>query len=93
MSELAGVQVIVYGYVQGVYFRAFTSRAAKVLGLKGYTRNLPEGYVEVRAEGSRQQLEKLVKQLEIGPPEAVVEKLEVNWLPYTGIFPNFEIRY
>jgi len=93
MSESATVQVIVYGYVQGVYFRAFISRAAKVLGLKGYARNLPGGQVEVHAEGDKQQLEKLIKQLEIGPPEAVVEKLEVNWLPYTGIFGNFEIRY
>lgn len=93
MSESAGVQVIVHGYVQGVYFRAFTSRAAKALGLKGYARNLPGGQVEVHAEGDRAQLEKLIKQLEVGPPESVVEKVEVNWLPYTGIFPNFEIRY
>ncbi len=93
MPESASVQITVYGYVQGVYFRAFTSRAAKALGLKGYARNLPGGQVEVYAEGDRQQLEKLIKQLEVGPPEAAVEKLEVNWLPYTGIFANFEVRY
>lgn len=93
MSELAGIQATIYGYVQGVYFRAFVSRAAKALGLKGYVRNLPGGQVEVRAEGDRQQLEKLVKQLEIGPPEAVVEKVEVSWSSYTGVFATFEIRY
>jgi len=94
MSDLAGVQVIVSGYVQGVYFRAFASRAAKGLGLKGYVRNLSSGgQVEIRAEGERQLLEKLIQQLEIGPPEAIVEKMETNWLSYSGIFSNFEIRF
>lgn len=93
MSDLAGVQVIITGYVQGVYFRAFASRAAKSLGLKGYVRNIPGGQVEIRAEGDRQKLEKLVQQLEIGPPEALVEKMETNWLSYSGVFSNFEIRF
>ncbi len=93
MSDLAGVQVIITGYVQGVYFRAFASRAAKSLGLKGYVRNNPGGQVEIRAEGDRQKLEKLVQQLEIGPPEALVEKMETNWLSYSGVFSNFEIRF
>lgn len=92
MSDLAGVQIIIYGYVQGVYFRAFTSRTSKALGLKGYARNLTGGKVEVHVEGGRGELEKLIKQLEIGPPEAVVEKMEINWLTYTGTFATFEIR-
>lgn len=93
MPELASVKAIVEGHVQGVYFRAYVSRAAKALGLKGYVRNLPNGKVEVQAEGDKEKLERLVKQLEIGPPEAVVEKVETNWSNYTGLFTNFETRY
>ena len=58
MADLASVRVVVYGYVQGVFFRAFASRQATKLGLSGYARNLPtEEAVEVQAEGERKQLE------------------------------------
>ncbi len=94
MSDLASVQVIVYGYVQGVYFRAFASRRATELGLTGYVRNLPgEEAVEVNAEGERKQLEKLIGYLEVGPPAARVEKVATNWSRYTGNYSHFGVRY
>jgi len=49
--------------------------------------------VEVHAEGAKESLEELIRQLEIGPPEALVEKMEVNWSAFTGQFSNFEARY
>ncbi len=94
MSDLASVQVIVYGYVQGVYFRDFASRRATELGLTGYVRNLPsEEAVEVNAEGERKQLEKLIGYLKIGPPSAKVERVATNWSKYTGNYSRFDIRY
>ncbi len=94
MADLASVQVIVYGYVQGVFFRAFASRRATELGLVGYVRNLPGGEaVEVNAEGERKQLEELIGHLRVGPPVAEVEKLEVNWSEYSGNYSSFSIRY
>ena len=94
MSDLASVQVIVYGYVQGVYFRDFTSRRATELGLTGYVRNLPgEEAVEVNAEGERKQLEKLIGYLEVGPPAARVERVVTNWSRYTGNYSRFGVRY
>ena len=57
MSDLASIRAVVYGRVQGVFYRAFTSRQAKELGLTGYVRNLPNGGVEVWAEGERKQLD------------------------------------
>lgn len=94
MSELAYVTATIYGQVQGVFYRAFTSRVAKSLGLRGYARNLPRsGAVEIHAEGEKEKLEELIRQLEVGPPEALVEKIEVNWSQFTGQFVNFEVRY
>ena len=93
MSDLAAIQAIVYGLVQGIYFRAFTSRQATALGLTGYVRNTREGTVEVHAEGERQQLEKLIDHLRIGPPGARVEKVVTNWLEYTGNYSGFSVRY
>ena len=94
MADLASVRVIVYGYVQGVFFRAFASRQATELGLTGYVRNLPaEEAVEVNAEGERKQLEELIGYLKVGPPAARVEKVVTNWSEYTGSYSRFNIRY
>ena len=94
MTDLASVRVIVYGYVQGVFFRAFASRQARELGLTGYVRNLPDREaVEVQAEGERKQLEKLIDYLKLGPPTARVEKVVTQWSEYTGSYPSFGIRY
>ena len=93
MAELASVQAIVYGYVQGVFFRAFVAEWADELGLAGYVCNLPRGTVEVRAEGERKQLEKLIGYLKVGPPYARVEKVVTIWSEYTGSYSGFRIRY
>ena len=94
MADLTSVRVIVYGYVQGVFFRAFASRQAGELGLTGYVRNLPDREaVEVQAEGERKQLEKLIDYLKLGPPTARVEKVVTQWSEYTGSYPSFGIRY
>ncbi len=94
MAGLASVRVVVYGYVQGIFFRAFVSRQATKLGLSGNVRNLPSGgAVEVNAEGERKQLEKLIGSLEVGPPTARVEKVVTNWSKYTGSYSGFSIRY
>ena len=93
MTDLASVHVVVYGYVQGVYFRAFVSKWAIELGLTGYVRNLPGEGVEVNAEGERKRLEELIGYLKVGPRAAKVEKVVINWSEYTGNYPRFSIRY
>jgi len=94
MTDLTSVQAIVYGYVQGVFFRAFVSECAAELGLTGYVRNLPRSNaVEVQAEGERTQLEKLIGYLKVGPPAAEVDKVVTNWSKYTGSYSSFRIRY
>ena len=94
MADLGSVRVVVYGHVQGVFFRTFASREAVKLGLSGYVRNLPAGEaVEVQAEGERKQIEKLIGSLEVGPPAARVEKVVTYWSEYTGSYSGFSIRY
>ncbi|HEY41093.1 MAG TPA: acylphosphatase [Dehalococcoidia bacterium] len=93
MNDPAAISAIVYGRVQGVYYRAFVRRRAAELGLAGYARNLPDGTVEVRAEGEREQLQKLIGHLESGPPAARVAKVVTNWSEYTGDYTGFSVRY
>ena len=93
MTDQASLHAVVYGRVQGVFFRDFTARWATELGLAGYVRNLPERAMEVEAEGRRKQLEKLIGYLKTGPPGTRVEKVAVNWSEYTGKYSGFNIKY
>jgi len=93
MADLASVRVIVFGYVQGVFFRDFASRRARELGLTGYVRNLRDiAAVEVNAEGERKQLEKIIGYLEVGPPSAKVTRVVTEWSEYTGGYSSFRVR-
>ena len=94
MNDLASVRAIVYGRVQGVFFRAFVSKKARGLDLTGYVRNLPDGNaIEIHAEGERKKLEKLVKNLESGPVGAVVKKVVTTWSKYGGLYLKFNVKY
>ena len=94
MSDLFSVQVLVYGRVQGVFFRDFTLQRASKLGVAGYVRNLHSGKaLEVQAEGKRTKLEELIDNLKTGPPGARIEKTDVTWSDYSGNYSCFCIRY
>jgi acylphosphatase len=80
----------VCGRVQGVFFRHTTKTRAAALGLRGWVRNLPDGRVEVLAEGSRAALELLVAFCQEGPPRARVDRLDVTWSDATGEHEGFE---
>ncbi len=93
MSDLARLDALVHGKVQGVYYRAFTFRVAKRLLVKGWVKNTRSGDVEVRAEGTRDGLEALLKELKVGPSGASVTKIDLKWSAYTGDFSSFDVRY
>lgn len=69
---------LVSGRVQGVGFRYFVAREAEALGLAGWVRNLPDGQVEVLAEGTEPQLSTLEGRLWQGPPHARVATVGVE---------------
>lgn len=94
MSQEACLHAVVHGFVQGVNFRYFVLRHARALGLTGYVRNLLlEGAVEVLAEGEREDLERLLRKLEVGPRGAWVERVDVEWSEYRGAYSRFEVRF
>ncbi len=93
MNDPSACHAIVRGLVQGVYFRRFAAVKAAGLGLTGYARNLPDGSVEVHAEGEIEQLRRLVVYLHQGPPDASVTAVEASWSDYTGEYPDFGIRH
>ncbi len=88
---LKQVNVLVRGRVQGVYFRAATQREARRLGLTGWVRNKPDGFVEVWAEGDEDSLKELVAWAHKGPSAARVERVDVRWRSFVGDHPDFRI--
>jgi acylphosphatase len=77
MKDVIARRYVISGRVQGVGFRAFVERAARQIGVTGWTRNLDDGRVEVHANGTHRQLDELEAQLRQGPPHAEVRTFEV----------------
>jgi len=94
VTDKAAVSATLYGMVQGVGFRFYVRRTARELGITGYVRNTPDGRaVKVMAEGQRENLDQMVKLLQIGPRLSKVVKIEVEWLEHQNAFSNFDIRF
>lgn len=91
MSEPVRVELIVFGRVQGVFYRASVQQEAQRLGLLGETGNLPDGRVEIAAEGLREAVEELIAWCRRGPPAAEVERVEVKWSTPRGEYRTFRV--
>lgn len=81
------------GFVQGVGYRYFAMRAAARHQVLGTVRNLPDGNVEVIAEGERDAMDEFKNDLAAGPMMAEVTGLEETDLPVTGRFRDFRIDH
>ena len=76
-QERVRAHVVVSGRVQGVFFRAETSRLARSRGVAGWVRNLPDGRVEVAADGETDSVERFERAIRHGPRGARVDEVEV----------------
>lgn len=85
------VHALVRGSVQGVGFRYFVLRAARAAGLSGFVKNLRDGSVEVVAEGPREELERLARDISEGPRRGLVKDVQLMWTESTGEFESFEV--
>ena len=83
---------IVSGRVQGVGFRFFVHRVAATEGLHGWVRNLPDGRVEISAEGEADSLERFEWRVRQGPPAARVDDVETTDIGATGKDTGFTVR-
>ncbi len=79
------------GEVQGVGFRYSAAREARRLGLTGWVRNLPDGEVEVWAQGDSTALDEFLDWLREGPPEAFVESVKTKAAEPKSVYRDFFI--
>ena len=83
---------LIRGEVQGVGYRFFAQRAAARHQVFGHVRNLPNGTVEVVAEGPASAVEEFKKDLVTGPQWSRVEQVEEINLEPTGLYAGFRIE-
>lgn len=69
-------RLLVSGRVQGVFFRDRCRREAVAAGVAGWARNLPDGRVEVVAEGEPEAVERLQRWCGEGSPRSEVTSVE-----------------
>ena len=70
--------LIIHGRVQGVFYRDWTVKTARRLGIVGWVRNLPDGTVEAHLEGTSDAVEDMVAAMQDGPPAARVDIIECS---------------
>jgi acylphosphatase len=88
------VHVYYSGRVQGVGFRFTTERIALEMGdITGWVRNLPDGRVEVVAEGEEERLKEFLRRIREGIMKRYIKREDVIWEVYKGEFDDFEIRF
>jgi acylphosphatase len=83
---------LIFGKVQGVYFRHSTRLEARRLVIRGIARNLPDGSVEVLAQGDAAAVEELRVWLRRGPAEARVDEVRETAPDQAQVIPKgFEV--
>lgn len=87
------VRMFISGRVQGVWFRRATYERATKLALRGWVRNLPDGRVEILAEGTEGRLKQFEGWCGVGPVHAIVEKVESEYHEGGATLFPFGIKY
>lgn len=82
----------VKGRVQGVGFRYWVQLKAAELGLAGSATNLPDGGVEVVAEGGETACQRLLAELEGGGTPGRVSRVTSRWGTPRGDLSGFVAR-
>lgn len=79
------------GRVQGVFFRATARDLARSMDLVGTVQNMPDGTVLLFAQGSKEQLTKLVEMLQ--KEFRLDQPPDVSFYPKEREFEDFTIVY
>ena len=81
------------GRVQGVGFRYTTREVACGYDVAGFVRNLPDGRVELVAEGEQAEVQAFLEGITTSQLGSHVHSTDVNWNNATGQFKGFEIQH
>ncbi|WP_053179588.1 acylphosphatase [Sunxiuqinia dokdonensis] len=85
--------MLLSGRVQGVGFRYFVQQKARECQLTGWVKNLPNGKVEIEAEGEEQDINCFIDYLKIGNGYSRTNQLSQSQVQPSADFSDFTIRY
>lgn len=89
----ASVQVFYEGNVQGVGFRYSLRQIAKGFDVIGSVRNLPDGRVELQAQGEEDEVRAFLDAILESALRGHIRKHSEHPLPDPPTFRGFEIRH
>ena len=79
MSQPIELHAVVSGTIQGVGFRFKAQKIAERLQITGYVQNLPNGGVEIVAQGPRHILDDFIINLKNLSLPVQIKDLQVTW--------------
>ena len=85
------MQVLYSGRVQGVGFRYAVRRLATGFEVTGAVRNMPDGRVELLAEGSQDELDAFRQTIRQSELEHFIQQEDLRWGEAENVFRGFEI--
>lgn len=89
-DSLTCFRILVFGKVQGVYFRASAKEIADSFDLVGYARNVPDGSVEIVAQGEKWKLDNFIHWMDNSNLLAKIEKITVKEIKPSD-FTEFQV--
>lgn len=92
-QEMMEMHAIVHGRVQGVFFRVTTQNYAQELGIRGTVKNKRDGTVEIFAQGTKKELDRLVKLLESDSGPGDVDFIATEFMKPIRTFTGFRISH
>lgn len=91
-NEMIRAHIWVKGRVQGVGFRAHVEYHGSKIGVTGWVRNVGYDTVETVAEGTREQMEKIIEAVKQGPRASRVDETRIEYETVTGEFKDFGVK-
>tara|TARA_Y100000034_G_scaffold13403_1_gene14061 strand:+ start:141 stop:416 length:276 start_codon:yes stop_codon:yes gene_type:complete len=72
------VRLYIEGTVQGVFFRGFIKENADKNNVKGFTRNLEDGRIEIFLEGNSDDVKKMIEICKKGPRHSQIKSVRLK---------------
>ncbi len=91
MNQRAHLAIFFTGRVQGVGFRYSTLQVAKEFEVSGFVTNLPDGRVQLVAEGLPREVEAFVAMVQ-ERMHGYIRKVEQETLPAGTVYKGFAIK-
>jgi len=92
MMEQTAKHILFSGQVQGVGFRYTANRIAARYNLTGFVRNLPNGDVEMLAQGSEQDIDTCIAEIQ-DYFAGYIQDTKIEPVPYSNRHTNFRVTF